>query len=142
MSSQYERERVLKVNARFYEALGSRDLELMDTVWIQDSRAGCVHPGWIMLKGWDALRQSWENVFDPNDQLDIELSNVTVEVKENVAWITCIQKLIYKSRNPVGVNVSQSTNIFELHDSDWLMVIHHASPIPVTDFEIKEESLQ
>ncbi len=142
MSIDSEKEEILKVNERFYKALGTRDLKLMDSVWVQDSRAGCVHPGWIMLRGWDALRQSWENVFDPNDQVDIELSNLNVEIKGNVAWVTCIQKLVYISRNPPGLNVSQSTNIFERHDSGWLMVLHHASPIPITDFEVREENLQ
>ena len=142
MSADSDREEVLEVNERFYKALGTRNLQLMDTVWVRESRAGCVHPGWIMLKGWDALRQSWENVFDPRDKLDVELANVTVEVRGNVAWVTCIQKLIYTSRIPVSVNISQSTNIFERRDSGWLMVLHHASPIPIADFEIKDKSLQ
>jgi ketosteroid isomerase-like protein len=142
MSVDSEQEAVLRVNERFYKALGTRDLQLMDSVWVRESRAGCVHPGWIMLKGWDALRLSWENVFDPRDQVEVELSNVIVEVRGNVAWITCIQKLKYKSRTPVGINISQSTNIFERHDSGWLMVLHHASPIPIADFEVEGESLQ
>jgi ketosteroid isomerase-like protein len=142
MSANSDREEVLKVNERFYRALGTRDLQLMDSVWVRESRVGCVHPGWIMLKGWDALRQSWENVFDPRDQLDVELANVTVEVRGNVAWLTCIQKLIYKNRIPASVNISQSTNIFERRDSEWLMVLHHASPIPIADLEIKDKSLQ
>ena len=142
MSVDSEQEAVLRVNERFYKALGTRDLQLMDSVWVRESRAGCVHPGWIMLKGWDALRLSWENVFDPRDQVDVELSNVIVEVRGNLAWITCIQKLKYKSRTPVGISISQSTNIFERHDSGWLMVLHHASPIPIADFEVEGESLQ
>lgn len=132
----------MKVNQRFYEALGRRDLELMDTVWVKDSRAGCVHPGWIMLQGWEAIRQSWENVFDPRDQLNIRLSNVNVEVRGDVAWVTCIQELIYIKRNPIVMNISQSTNIFERHESGWLMVLHHASPIPVTYPEPEETQLQ
>jgi ketosteroid isomerase-like protein len=142
MSRGSDREEVLKVNQRFYEALGRRDLELMDTVWVKDSRAGCVHPGWIMLQGWEAIRQSWENVFDPRDQLNIRLSNVNVEVRGDVAWVTCIQELIYIKRNPIVMNISQSTNIFERHESGWLMVLHHASPIPVTYPEPEETQLQ
>jgi ketosteroid isomerase-like protein len=142
MSADSDRKEVLKVNEMFYIALGTRDLQLMDRAWVRESRAGCVHPGWIMLKGWDALRQSWENVFDPRDQLDVELANVNVEVRGNLAWVTCIQKLIYKSRTPVTINISQSTNIFEKHNSEWLMVLHHASPIPIADLETKGESLQ
>ena len=142
MSRGSDREEVLKVNQRFYEALGRRDLELMGTVWVKDSRAGCVHPGWIMLQGWEAIRQSWENVFDPRDQLNIRLSNVNVEVRGDVAWVTCNQELIYIKRNPIMMNISQSTNIFERHESGWLMVLHHASPIPVSYPEPKETQLQ
>jgi len=140
MPNNSDYEEVLKVNEIFYKALGTRNLELMDQVWVKDSRAGCVHPGWIILSGWQAIRQSWENVFDPNDQVDIRLSNITVEIKRDVAWVTCIQQLIYINRDPIGINMSQSTNIFERHDSGWLMILHHASPIPITNYEIADRS--
>ena len=140
MTKNSDYEEVLKINEMFYKALGTRNLELMDQVWVKDSRAGCVHPGWIMLSGWQAIRQSWENVFDPNDQVDIRLSNITVEIKGDVAWVACIQQLIYINRDPIGINMSQSTNIFERHDSGWLMILHHASPIPITNYEIADRS--
>ena len=140
MPNNSDYEEVLKVNEIFYKALGTRNLELMDQVWVKDSRAGCVHPGWIMINGWQAVRQSWENVFDPNDQVDIRLSSITVEIKGEVAWVTCIQQLIYINRDPIGINMSQSTNIFERHDSGWLMILHHASPIPITNYEFADKS--
>ncbi len=140
MTNNSDYEEVLKVNEMFYKALGTRNLELMDQAWVKDSRAGCVHPGWIILSGWQAIRQSWENVFDPNDQVDIRLYNITVEIKGEVAWVTCIQQLIYINRDPIGINMSQSTNIFERHDSGWRMILHHASPIPITNYEIADRS--
>ncbi len=140
MSTNSDYEGVLKVNEMFYNALGTRNLELMDEVWVKDQRAGCAHPGWIMLRGWQAIRQSWENVFDPNDQVDIRLSNITVEIKGDVAWVACIQQLIYIKRDPIGISVSQSTNIFERNDSGWRMILHHASPIPISNYDITERS--
>ncbi len=139
MPKNTDYEEVIKVNERFYNALGTRDLELMDVVWIKDSRAGCVHPGWIMLQGWQAIRQSWENVFDPRDRVDIRLSGISVEIKGDVAWLTCIQELTYINRDPMTMNVSQSTNIFKRYGSGWLMVLHHASPIPITDYIVEGE---
>ena len=132
MSDNSDIDQIIEANSRFYEALGERDLELMKTVFVQDERAGCTHPGWIMLRGFDAIIQSWENVFDPEDKLQINLHNVTVDLRGKSAWVTCIQELTYIRRDPVMMNVSVSTNIFEKTDSGWLMLIHHASPVPFT----------
>ena len=132
MDKHNDNDLVLEVNTRFYKALGTRDLELMGTVFVHDDRAGCMHPGWVMLKGWEEIRQSWENVFDPQDQLEIKLHNLTVELEGDAAWVTCIQELIYINREPVMMNVSVSTNIFEKNGSQWKMVIHQASPMPIS----------
>ena len=135
MSIETDRELILDVNSRFYKALGTRDLELMGTVFVHDERAGCTHPGWVMLEGWEAIRQSWENVFDPEDQLDIKLHNVTVDIEGDAAWVSCIQELTYIKREPIMTNVSVSTNIFEKNESGWRMVIHQASPVPISTQE-------
>lgn len=140
MTKPDDKEQVLEVNTRFYQALGTRDLELMGTVFVHDERAGCMHPGWVMLKGWEAIRQSWENVFDPEDQLEIKLHNLSIEIEGDAAWVTCIQELTYIKRDPVAMNVSVSTNIFEKNESGWLMVIHQASPMPISAQEDNEAS--
>ncbi len=139
MTNHSDREQILEVNERFYRALGTRNLELMGTVFVQDERAGCIHPGWVMLQGWEAIKQSWGNVFDPEDQLDIKLANLTIDIKGNAAWVTCVQELTYISRDPAMMNLSISTNIFERTESGWLMVIHHASPIPYTNQQASAE---
>ncbi len=135
MAIETDKELILDVNSRFYKALGTRDLELMGTVFVHDERAGCTHPGWVMLEGWEAIRQSWENVFDPEDQLDIKLHNVTVDIEGDAAWVSCIQELTYIKREPIMTNVSVSTNIFEKNESGWRMVIHQASPVPISTQE-------
>ncbi len=140
MSKNNDKEQILDVNTRFYQALGTRDLKLMGKVFVHDDRAGCMHPGWIMLKGWEAIRQSWENVFDPEDQLEIKLHNLSLEIEGKSAWVTCIQELTYIKRDPVVINVSVSTNIFEKYEDGWLMVIHQASPMPVTSEQDNDSS--
>ncbi|MCZ6527144.1 MAG: nuclear transport factor 2 family protein [Candidatus Dadabacteria bacterium] len=143
MAIETDKELILDVNSRFYKALGTRDLELMGTVFVHDERAGCTHPGWVMLEGWEAIRQSWENVFDPEDQLDIKLHNVTVDIEGDAAWVSCIQELTYIKRDPIMMNVSVSTNIFEKNESGWRMVIHQASPVPIsTQEEVRDNNFQ
>ena len=114
----------------------------MRKVWKNDSKAGCVHPGWTILRSWEAIMQSWENVFDPNDSVDVKLSDVKVQINGNAAWLTCTQEMIYVNRNPISFNLSQATNIFEKDSSKWLMIIHHASPIPMRNNNTNYENLQ
>lgn len=140
--SSPDRDEILRVNNLFYRALGTRDLKLMEKVWINDERAGCVHPGWTILRSWEAIMQSWENVFDPEDQVDINLSSITLNIKGDIAWVTCIQEMTYIKRNPVMFNISQSTNIFEKTELGWEMLIHHASPLPTYQLEEKDTNLQ
>lgn len=143
MDQNTEREQILNVNNLFYRALGTRDLDLMSRVWVRDSRAGCVHPGWVILRSWEAIRQSWENIFDPEDQVDISLSDISLDIRGNTAWLTCTQQMIYIKRDPVTYNISLSTNIFEKTEEGWLMVIHHASPLPnMHDPDTKNTSIQ
>jgi len=133
---------ILKTNNLFYKALGTRDLDLMAKVWVHEPHARCVHPGWTALRGWEAIQQSWGNVFDPRDQVDIRLSNVSCEIRGDVAWVTCIQHMTYLNRHPKGANISLATNIFESRSSEWLMVVHHASPLPIVELTDPEKNLQ
>ena len=137
-----DKEQILEVNDIFYRALGTRDLELMKTIWVLEERAGCVHPGWTILRGWENIYQSWENIFDPEDQVDINLSAVNISINKNMAWLTCVQEMVYIKREPSMFNLSQSTNIFEKRDGKWLMVVHHASPIPIDNYKVEDNSLQ
>ena len=38
-------EQVVEANLKFYFALESQDIDLMDEVWATDASAICVHPG-------------------------------------------------------------------------------------------------
>ena len=61
------KEKVEEINIKFYEALNNMDINSMDEIWLKDSSVKCVHPGWPIIKGWDAVRSSWENIFESVD---------------------------------------------------------------------------
>ena len=140
--SETDRGQILEVNNAFYRALGTRDIELMKGVWVRNETAGCVHPGWTILRSWESIIQSWESIFDPSDQVDINLSEISLSINKNIAWLTCIQEMIYINREPSMFNLSLSTNIFEKTGDGWLMQVHHASPLPVENYELKERKIQ
>jgi ketosteroid isomerase-like protein len=135
-------EKVLNVNQMFYDALQTGRLDLMEEVWVKEQRAKCIHPGWPMLFGWEAIRQSWKNIFDSGGPTKIKLSNVTVEITGDLAWVTCIEHISHLIRNQIQISMAQATNIFERRGLLWLMIHHHASPMPSPRGRVGDEKLQ
>ncbi|MEM7008764.1 MAG: nuclear transport factor 2 family protein [Thermodesulfobacteriota bacterium] len=121
---------LVKTNESFYLAIKNSDFDQMKTVWLQDSSVKCVHPGWPMLHGWEAVSQSWKKIFENGAPIDIELVEVETEISGNSAWVICIEKISYKIENEIHSGFAQSTNIFKLDGELWQLALHHASPIP------------
>jgi hypothetical protein len=133
---------LINVNQKFYRALDNGNIELMEDVWLKDEYSKCVHPGWPMLVGWDAIKQSWINIFSSGGPSKIEISNINSEVSGNVGWITCLEQITHRVGEQYQIGLAQTTNIFELHGSKWLMVLHHASPVPFRLTDVPDEKLQ
>src|SRR5205823_15067533 len=86
-------EQVKRANERFYRAFESLDISKMASVWVQAERAKCVHPGWSLLSGWDAIRQSWEAIFANTEYMRFVITEVVVHLSGRVAWVTCMADL-------------------------------------------------
>lgn len=135
-------EQVRSANARFYKALERGDLDLMGEVWLRDGFSKCVHPGWPMLTGWDSIKESWSSIFSGGGPIKIEISDLHTDLIGDVAWITCIERITQRVGENFHTGLAQTTNIFERHDSKWLLVLHHASPVPVRLEDATETKLQ
>lgn len=131
-----------KVNERFYEALNMSNMTLMEELWVKDFDVKCVHPGWPMLTGWEKIKESWKNIFEAGGLAQVEISGVFVDVNDNSAWVNCIERISYVIGDQVFVTLAQTTNIYELKDSKWYIVLHHASPMPVPMSELASDTLQ
>ena len=134
--------KLIELNNRFYRALEEGDITIMEEVWLTDENAKCVHPGWPLLKGWSEIKESWERIFDSGELSDVKISDTFVEISENAAMINCVEKLSHYIGGQTVITMAQTTNIFEMIDSRWYMVLHHASPIPVPRAENYSDTLQ
>jgi len=120
---------VEEANARFYRAFENLDLAEMDLIWAHTDHVRCIHPGWGLLSGWDAVRQSWEALFKDSREMRFSLSEVTARVDGDLAWVTCTENILSEARGTVSVTSVLATNVFERQAGDWLLVHHHASHI-------------
>lgn len=125
------RAEVEALNRAFYRAFEEGDIERMEEIWAHGSHVRCVHPGWNIIEGWAAVRQSWVLVFERSSDMKLRLDRVVVRAGTRVAWVTCIERIVTDSAIGSMTDEVLATNIFERTDdeSSWRMVQHHASPI-------------
>ncbi|HXH83949.1 MAG TPA: nuclear transport factor 2 family protein [Candidatus Tectomicrobia bacterium] len=116
-------------NAAFYQAFEALDLEAMERVWAHGEHVACVHPGWPLLVGWDAVRASWETIFANTEEMRFTISDVRVAVGEDLAWVTCTENILSEVRGRLSVTSVLATNVFERDARGWRLVHHHASHV-------------
>lgn len=114
-------------NAAFYAAHEARDLDAMRSVWEHSPRAACVHPGWPILRGWEAVEESWRQIFQGPGRSQFILTNEEVMVDGDMAWITLDENLV----DGGNTGTIAATNVFVRTTKGWLLTLHHGSPVLV-----------
>ena len=120
---------VEEANLRFYRAFETLDLAQMDAVWLHTERAQCVHPGWPLIVGWAAIRDSWETIFANTTEMRFTIGDARVTGGPDLAWVTCTENILADVQGRVSVTSLLATNVFERAPEGWRMVHHHASHV-------------
>jgi len=129
-------------NVAFYRALESGLLERMDEVWAHDEWVRCVHPGWDLLTGWSKVRESWEMIFESGQKLRATPSDVWIRTDGDFAWVSCTENITVFNESSFDSAVAAATNLFIRRDNRWLLVHHHASPIPIVVPDNASDTIQ
>ena len=124
-----ERTEVLAANEAFYRAFEKKDIEAMSVIWSQGTGSLCIHPGRNVLRGWREIELSWLQIFRNTKYIEIETEIIAVEIRDNVAYVILIEKLLQIVGGRSVQAQSMATNIFERMASKWYLVHHHGSPI-------------
>jgi len=126
-----DRESVLAANDHFYRAIESLDLAVMEEVWVHESWVRCIHPGWDVLVGWDAVRRSWETIFTNTEWMRVVPTDLKVTLFGEIGVVGCSENLTAAEDGEVGVAMAQATNVYRRTGQGWRLILHHASPAPV-----------
>lgn len=130
---------VMESNAAFYAALSAGDLAAMEDVWFPADWAECVHPGWNVVRGWDAVRDSWRLIFE-SARVDVSTSDARVRIIGDVAWVSCLERIAAADAEQIQTSLAQATNLFVRHDGRWRLAVHHASTVPYLTPQASVES--
>ena len=124
-----EEKEVAKANESFYSAFEGLDIKQMESVWAKDADIQCGHPGWRILRGWNPVMESWRRIFENTPAIRFMLTDVLIEVHDDLAWVTLYENL---NSSLEGQNVAATiltTNIFRKGSDGWRMIHHHGSSV-------------
>jgi len=124
-----EEQAVLAANAEFYRAFQRKEMDAMAAIWSQGSASLCIHPGRHALKGWEAVRDSWEKIFWATSSLEMDIEVVGTEVNGDLAYVVVIESVLQVAGGHRHKALSMATNIFERMGGRWYLVHHHGSPL-------------
>ena len=114
------------VEALFYEALQTADLEKLMACWADEEDVVCVHPGGPRLVGIGPIRVAFDAMF----------SNGTIRAwPEGVHKIESMACSVHSVRERIDVLTEEgpqaayviATNVYLRTPQGWRMVVHHAS---------------
>ncbi len=123
---------VKAANDAFYTALSARNIAAMRKVWSDDADIQNIGPrSKNIAVGWNAIAKGYEATFDAFPELKVSMEEPRIKMVGDVAWVSGIEKAQRKNKaGDVGSGANMGTSIFQKQDGRWVMVYHHASPVP------------
>ena len=113
--------------AAFYDAFERADLAAMMAVWAADDDVVCVHPQGPRLTGFDAVRESWTQIFASGVTLRIRTVDNRRYLGSTMA-VHAVVEMLTAPGDPASAPPVNATNVYMLTENGWRMIVHHASP--------------
>jgi len=130
---------VRAANTALYDAFETGDIDLMTSVWLDESAgetATCVHPGWAPLHGTTQVLRSWSMIMANTSYIQFVLTDVSVSVSGDTAVVTCGENMLTGLPSSVADPTpglaggrAVATNVFRRTTTGWRLWVHHASPV-------------
>ena len=116
-----------EVEAAFYEALQTGDIDKLMACWADEDDIVCVHPGGPRLVGAAAIRQAFELMFS---QGTIRATPERLRRVETLgaAVHNVLERVDQHSAEGMRRAWVVATNVYLKTTQGWRLVLHHASP--------------
>jgi len=117
-----------EVEAEFYAALKSADIDKLMACWGNDDDIVCVHPGGPRLVGPQAIRQAYEGLFNQAGSILITPSRVRVLASMGTEIHSVIERIAVQTAEGTHDLHLIATNVYQKSAQGWCLVVHHVSP--------------
>jgi ketosteroid isomerase-like protein len=114
------------IEAQFYEALQSGDIERLMQVWSDDDDIVCVHPSGPRVVGPQAIRESFAAIF-ANGAIPVMPESVRRMHTADCAVHNLLERVDVVTAEGLQTALVVATNVYLKTVQGWRMVAHHAS---------------
>lgn len=115
------------VEAQFYDALASGDIERLMALWSDDDEVACVHPGGPRVIGHAAVRASFESIF-ANGAIPVRPHKVQRVDAGTASVHHVIERVDIATAEGAQTAWVLATNVYFKTALGWRLVLHHGSP--------------
>ena len=123
----------------FYDAFERADIAAMMAVWAEADDVVCVHPQGPRLVGFDAVRESWVQIFSAGAQLRVRTTDQRAFDGQALA-VHSVVELVSPAAENAQVTSIHATNVYVLTEGGWRMALHHASVADEPPAQRREEA--
>lgn len=121
----------------FYSAFERADIRAMMSVWAKEDSVVCIHPGGSRIEGYDNIEESWREIFSGESRLKFRLTESLYTQNAMLAVRQVKENIIVEGKFR---GIMLATNIYQLIDDSWQLLLHHASPEPQAMTELNEDT--
>lgn len=122
----------------FYDAFERADIAAMMAVWAETDDVVCIHPQGPRLAGFEAVRESWAQIFAGGSTLRVRTTEQKTFDGQALAVHTVVE-LVAAPGEQSTVTPVFATNVYVLTEGGWRMAVHHANAAPETREARREE---
>lgn len=113
---------VLAANTEFFEAWAAQDLERMSDIWHKGDHSCCIHAASRPVHGFEAIMQSWSEVFRRANGRKAECIDQTVVIRDNIGRVVRCQTCSDGASMVI-------TNHFEKTQQGWKLSCHQVGSV-------------
>lgn len=127
------KDEVREASKKFYAGLNrmaNGDINALTDAWSHSASVTTMHPIGGREVGWDAVKDSFDQVANAASEGKVELKDQLIHVLGDVAYEVGIEKADFKLAGQEVKGEIRVTNIYQRNGGTWKMVHHHTDIAP------------
>lgn len=127
------RDDLLDLHRKHVKAWEQKDLSVLRDIYAEEAIVFNTVPP-PRFSDFKTFENTLQHYFGKLSELTFFTSNIQIEVKDEVAWITSQYLLAYQAAGKLLRENGRWTEIFQKQEGEWKLTHLHSSPDPLQSF--------